>query len=322
MIIFLYGEDSFRSTEKLKKIKEEFFKKNTSNASSSVFDFKEKNFSDELKTNIKSKSLFSQNLLVIVKNFLNQIDSSQKDDLIDFLKNNLEGINSSEDMLVFWENENPKKNDKSFKWLRDNVKSIEFLNLNDAQIKKWIEEKFLAFNIKIDENIANKLIGNKNGDLFAIDKEILKIVNFVGDDKLSQDLIKQIDKLINSSIEANIFQTIEYISSGNKKQALKMLHQQIAQGDDPFYILSMYIYQFRNLLKISEFYFQGRTNNFEIAKIIKLHPFVVQKGMQQLKGLDYRKIKEIYQKLEKVDQEAKSGKMSINLGLDLFIAGL
>ncbi|MDX9913589.1 MAG: DNA polymerase III subunit delta [Candidatus Moranbacteria bacterium] len=322
MIIFLYGEDSFRSTEKLKKIKEEFFKKNTSNASSSVFDFKEKNFSDELKTNIKSKSLFSQNLLVIVKNFLNQIDSSQKDDLIDFLKNNLEDINSSEDMLVFWENENPKKNDKSFKWLRDNVKSIEFLNLNDVQIKKWIEEKFLAFDIKIDENIANKLIGNKNGDLFAIDKEILKIVNFVGDDKLSQDLIKQIDKLINSSIEANIFQTIEYISSGNKKQALKMLHQQIAQGDDPFYILSMYSYQFRNLLKISEFYFQGRTNNFEIAKIIKLHPFVVQKGMQQLKGLDYRKIKEIYQKLEKVDQEAKSGKMSINLGLDLFIAGL
>lgn len=322
MIIFLYGEDSFRSTEKLKKIKEEFFKKNTSNASSSVFDFREKNFNNELITNIKSKGLFSQNLLVVVKNFLNQADGSQKDDLIDFLKNNLKDINSSDDMIVFWENENPKKNDKSFKWLRDNVKSIEFLNLNDAQIKKWIKERFSTFNIKIDDDIANKLIGNKNGDLFAIDKEILKISNFIGDDNLSQDLTKQIDKLINSSVEANIFKTIEYISSGNKKQALKMLHQQIEQGDDPFYILSMYVYQFRNLLKISEFYFQGKTNNFEIAKIIKVHPFVVQKGIQQLKGLDYQKIKEIYQTLEKVDQEAKNGKMPINLGLDLFIAGL
>ena len=42
MIRFLYGEDQFRLNEKLKQLKEEFFKKNTSNASLGVFDFKEK----------------------------------------------------------------------------------------------------------------------------------------------------------------------------------------------------------------------------------------------------------------------------------------
>ena len=101
---------------------------------------------------------------------------------------------------------------------------------------------------------------------------------------------------------------------------MQTLHNQLDKGDDPFYILSMYIYQFRNLLKIGDFYFSGINNNFEIAKLTKLHPFVVQKGMSQLRNFNLQKLKDIYRILEKIDIEAKSGKRDIKLGLEMLIS--
>ena len=41
MIIFLYGEDGFRSQEKLKGIKDKFLEKNSSGSGLSYFDFEE-----------------------------------------------------------------------------------------------------------------------------------------------------------------------------------------------------------------------------------------------------------------------------------------
>lgn len=323
MMQFLYGEDNFRSAKKLDELKKEFFTKNTSNASSSVFDFSEKNYWEELKTAIKSRGLFSQNSLIIVKDFLNQKDKSNKDEIEPFFTDNLNSLNSSENTVVFWESKNPRKNDKVFKWLLSNAKNEEFKKLNEVQLRKWIEDNFLSLGIKINSEITTKLIANKDGDLLLINNEIEKISNFIGKDNIvDESLNKEIDKLINSDVQANIFQTIEFISSGNKKQALKMLHQQLAQGDDPFYILSMYIYQFRNLLKIADVYFQKNTNHYDIAKEVKLHPFVVQKGIQQLRGFNFAQLKEIYKKLEKVDEGAKTGKRDIGLGLDLLIAEL
>ncbi|MFA6183876.1 MAG: DNA polymerase III subunit delta [Parcubacteria group bacterium] len=322
MIIFLYGEDNFRSIDKLNQIKKEFFAKNTSNAPSSVFDFREGDFWNEFKRAIKSRGLFAKNSLVIVKNFLTQENDYSKNEVIDFFLNNADDVKSQENIIIFWEEKKPKKNDKMFKWLLDNSKKEEFSKLNDAQLRKWIEHKFLSLDLEIPLNIIEKLIVNKSDNLFFLDNEITKITNFINGDKIGVELDTMIELLINSKAEANIFKTIEFISSGNKKQALEMLHKQLDQGDDPFYILSMYIYQFRNLLKIGEFYFYGKTNHQEIAKIVKLHPFVVQKGMEQLRGFTQLQLRNIYKDLEKVDRNAKKGKQDIKLGLDLMIAKL
>jgi DNA polymerase III delta subunit len=81
----------------------------------------------------------------------------------------------------------------------------------------------------------------------------------------------------------------------------------------------MYVYQFRNLLKIGEFYWQGRRNQHEISKVAKLHPFVVQKTLGQLKNFTEQKLLRIYKKLQELDLKAKTGKIDINLALDKFV---
>jgi len=318
MIRFLYGEDQFRLNEKLKQLKEEFFKKNTSNASLGVFDFKEKFLLNEIKTSIKSRGLFADKILIVVKNISLVEDKKLRDDCYSFLDKNLIGLDNDNIELIFIEEEKIAKNDKILKWFLKNIKTEEFKNLNEAQLKKWIGERFNSLNVEVPNDLIDKLLENCSNNLVLINNEILKIANYIGDKK--DDIDKEsLLKLLNTRVEADIFKTIEFLSAGNKKMAIETLHKQLDKGDDSFYILSMYIYQFRNLLKIADFYFNGLDNNFEIAKLTKLHPFVVQKGIQQLQGFDILQLKNIYQKLEKIDIEAKTGKKDIRINLDLLV---
>lgn len=319
MIRFFYGEDKFRLNEKLKQLKEEFFKKNTSNASLGVFDFKEKFLLNEIKTNIKSRGLFADKILIIVKNISSVEDKKLREDCFYFLEKELTNIDNDNVEIIFLEEDLVAKNDKLLKWFLKNVKNEEFKNLSEMQLKKWIGEKFNTFNIIVPNIIVDKILENSGGNLTLINNEILKISNYIGSGEFIVDE-KDLVKLLNTRVEADIFKTIEFLSAGNKKMALETLHKQLDKGDDPFYILSMYIYQFRNLLKIAEFYFGGLRNNFEIAKLTKLHPFVVQKGMGQLNGFNLLQLKSIYQKLEKIDIEAKTGKKEIGINLDLLVA--
>jgi len=318
MIKFIYGEDTFRLNEKLKNLKEEFFKKNTSNSILGVFDFAEGNFLNELKIKAKSQGLFSQKVLLVVKNIIAGKNKEIEADLLSFLEKFLE--EKSDDVeIIFWENGKLAKNNKIFKFFLEKFSSEEFEILKGEALKKWIRNNFLDFDIKINPEIIDELAQGEAIDTSLINNEILKIVNYIGEDKenFNQEETK---KLISARSEADIFRTIEFLSSGNKKMAMQTLHNQLDKGDDPFYILSMYIYQFRNLLKIGDFYFSGINNNFEIAKLTKLHPFVVQKGMGQLRNLNLEKLKKIYQTLEKIDIEAKTGKRDVKLGLEMLIS--
>ena len=75
MIIFLYGEDEFRSLGKLAEIKNRFLEKNNP-APAGLFDFAEKDWNiEEIIMNISSGGLFSSKKLVVIKNIL----SAKKD---------------------------------------------------------------------------------------------------------------------------------------------------------------------------------------------------------------------------------------------------
>jgi DNA polymerase-3 subunit delta len=84
----------------------------------------------------------------------------------------------------------------------------------------------------------------------------------------------------------------------------------------------MYTYQIRTLLKIGDFYWQGMTNASDIAKASKLHPYVVQKTLPQVRSIGEEKAKQILRDLAEIDQNAKTGKIDPILALDIFIVSL
>ncbi len=320
MILFLYGEDSFRSRQKLSEYKDRFLKKYGPQADLVVLDAEE-NKDIDLQEVISARGLFSSVRLAIIKNFITLSNSEGQTKAAFFLKTKKDLPADKENILIFWEKETLQKDSSLFKFLQKYSKAQEFKKMEGALLSKWVSERLeeLSPGTKISSGAREKLAAYKSSSSQAINTELEKLVSFKEKGEITE---VDIDQLVATKISSAIFETIEAASSGNKKRALSLFHNHLKNKEDPFYILLMYIYQFRNLLKIGEFYWQGISDRFVIAKKAGLHPFVVQKTMPQLKNFTFSKLRNVYRKLQDIDLQVKSGRANIELSLDKFIVEL
>lgn len=321
MILFLYGADSFRSQEKIRQLKDKFLAKDSSGSGLSVLDFGEKITLSSVQDAISTGGLFSSKRFIIIRDAISETSSDIQKEIVVLLKNHSSLADDEDTVMLFWETKDPKKNGSLFKYLIKTTKKQEFAPLSNAEISKWIIKKISEINpaITIDLKTADMLATYVGNDLNALENELFKLTAYSNDGKITP---LDIELLVKAKLDSTIFETIEALTSGNKKKALELFHQQIAKGEDAYYILSMYVYQIRNLLKIADCVERGNTNHFNIAKETKLHPFVVQKSLPHVRQLSLEKIKLMFSQLADIDLAAKTGKIDLVLALDTFVASI
>lgn len=321
MIIFLYGEDEFRSNRKLAEIKNRFEKNNPAGAGF-VFDFGEAEIkSEDLIFELSSGGLFSDKKLAVVRNALQSKKNAENEGLLEFLKK-LKKEENKDLTIIFWEKEKIDRKTRLAKFLAANSDSQEFVYLAGAKFHSWIRDEIKAKSndlVKISSAAAEKLasfVGPE--DLNLLDCEMEKLAAFKEKGEITD---ADVDRLVKSRISTDIFRTIDALSSGDKSLALEYLHNHLNSGDDPFYLLSMYFFQFRNLLKVKPL-LERNILERDIAGKLKLHPFVVKKSAAQGRNFTRSRLEVIYRDLCELDYAAKTGKVEIGLALDKFIAKL
>jgi DNA polymerase III subunit delta len=321
MIIFLYGEDELRSGRKLAEIKNKFLQKNKEGGTLFVFDFGENGtIADDLLLKISSGGLFSSKKLVIVKNILQNKIAAEDKKVHDFLKRENKG--ETKDLtIIFWEKEKLDKKLKLTKFLLEKSKKEEFISLEGAKLSSWIAKEIQEISeekVSINPKAVEKLSIFVGSNLALLSKEIEKLVGYRSKGEISEE---DIDLLVKSRIDTDIFRTIDSLSRGDKRTAAKLLHDHLSAGEDPFYLLSMYFFQFRNLLKVKPLA-EKNYSQHEIAAKLKIHPFVAKKSIEQGRNFSLEKLKSLYKTLCEIDFEAKIGKIDIELALDKFVAGV
>ena len=305
MIIFLYGEDTYRMREKLKEIIERHKKIHKSGLNLKYFD----DFTN-FKDGIRQTSMFKEKKLAVVTNIFANSDfkekfyQSKKDFLI------------SEDIILIYEEKDFNKNNSLFKFLKKNAKSQEFKFLAGQGLKTWIKKEFDRYETKTDSGVLEKLIEYIGNDLWQMSNEIKKLASFRNNKTVKAE---DIEFLVRSKIETDIFKTIDAIADKNKKQALNLLHKHLEKGDSPLYLLSMINYQFRNLLIVKDFIEKRKPYNI-ILKKSGLHPFVVKKSYYQSQKFTFQELKKIFQKIFEADLNIKTGRIQPEIALDLLIA--
>ena len=323
MLIFLSGADTFRSREKLNAIKNKYLQKNSSGSGLSVLDFDEKVDPMDIYESLSSGNLFSPKKMVVLLNTLGSAPIEQQKIILEKCKSDKNGyVASSDVVLLFYEGKEPKKNLALYKFLVGNAKKQEFPLLTPVQLQEWVKDRIAIINPKLSLESAatTELLAFVGNDLFSLSAELEKLALFCADKKTIEK--KNVHLLVKSKIDSTIFETIEALCSKNKRLALKLLHEQVKKGAEPLYILSMYFYQLRNMLRIGDLFWQGQRNHFTLSKELGIHPFVVQKSLALLEGMTTQSLRSMFQKLAAIDQKAKTGKTDPVLALDLFIASL
>ncbi|MDF1498489.1 MAG: DNA polymerase III subunit delta [Patescibacteria group bacterium] len=349
--IHLYhGDDDFSMAEEMQKEKDVFEKK-YGDINIIEIDWNNQNLNEserlsKLQNSLMADSLFSSNKLLIIKNSLFSSGRKKKDEedeeinpingkeslILKYFKNPQEGIK------IFFIEENIDKRKKIYKeFIRLEKSSFaeikEFLVPSDFKFDNWLNFRIKKAGGKIEKRALEVLaisLGkglsqkDRNGkmnqayNLWEASNEIEKLVSYCDKREIE---CRDIELLVKSKVDMNIFNLIDSISFKNKKKATLLLSKQIEEGLNENYILTMFVYQFRNLIKVKSLLGQGLVNQ-EIISQTKMHPFVVQKSVQQCQKFDIETLKKIYQKLFDADVAIKTGKVDARMALDLLVVSI
>lgn len=308
MIIFLYGDDSFRSHEKLMEIQNRY-KEKAGDLNLTILE-DEKLTAEELARQTNVLPFLASSRLIIAKNACQtSAENQQKIIRLLFPKLPKHPNLPNSTNLVFHENKAPDKRGALYKKLFASAdKKQEFKILVNWEILKFIREKVARENGKITPAAVEKLALFCTSDTGRINQEIKKLLAY-------QPTITEenIELLVSANISADIFNLVDAIGTRNLNQAQKILADLFASGQNELYILSMLIYGWRNLLLV------------KLAKNpwqIKLHPFVRQKTIAMANHFSEKELKIGYAKILETDIAMKTGGMENKLALQILLTKL
>ncbi|MCK5416742.1 DNA polymerase III subunit delta [Candidatus Parcubacteria bacterium] len=316
MIIFLYGEDTFRSKQKLNEFKDKFIQEIDPTNKNINFINGETCTIDKITNTTGTISLFSQKKMVIIENIFSNKSKTILDLTFDFFKSKEE----TDDIIVFIDDTTGTKlkKNKLFNFL-DKLKFTQnFKYLNNTAIINFIKNTINKKSGKISNQAIIKLANLSGNDLWQINNNINILVNFKKNDEITE---ADIDKFVKGEATENIFALIDAICIKNKKLALELFENELEAGQAEGYLFYMINRQFKILLQIKLELEQNKTAK-EITSKLKLHPFVVQKSSAQAKNFNLQKLKNILSYLIKLDSEIKTGKINTKTALELLIVKL
>ncbi len=233
MIIFLYGEDAYRSSQKLNEIIKHYKKIHKSGLNLKYFDFKKDSFGD-FRDSFRSFAMFDEKKLMVLKNVF--FNSKIENDFPSFFKN----LSKSKDIILFYEEKIDERR-SLFKLLKKSGKSQNFELLKGKSLKNWVKREFKRYSVKINESALNLLLDFVGNNLWQMANEIKKLVNYKNKKKIEKEDVKA---LVKPKIETDIFKTIDAIAAKNKKEALLLLKKHLEKGDSSSYLLAMIIFNF------------------------------------------------------------------------------
>src|SRR3989338_8338082 len=322
MIVFLYGQDSYRIKENLEKILEGYNKKNTSGVNVFSFDFNDgeqtKKLIQDIEEPIKTMSFFDEKKIVVIKNLFTSPVSEEIGAVLEHWK-----LNKDQNIImVFVESLSgaglAKKSKKLFALLEKKSQTVkEFEMLSGKKLENWVLAELENLETTIEPNALAKLLQFATAN---IPKE--------GDPNLTWQLKQEIDKLsagatgntirladieglVVPEIKDQVFSITDALAEKNKIKYFSLLYVALDRGMETGYIFSMIIYQFRNLLSVKSLARTTLDNQaLPITEVIKrsgLHPYVARKTFEQARKFDYDELKQAFNKLAEIEITTKSG---------------
>lgn len=308
MILFFYGEDTFRMRQKLSELKAKFISASLGDTNLVILDGGGASY-DEIIRQILAIPFLAKTRLVVIENLL----KNGKKEVLEKIPETLKKVPSST-VLVFVEEGLPDRRTACFKKLAQE-RSEEFKLLEPEALRRWIKKEVEARGGTTDSPAIAKLSNYLGNDLWRQSNEIDKLLAY--EKKISQE---NIELLVNPQIEADIFGMIEAAARRDLKNATRELYRLFNTGANELYILTMIVWQYRNFLIIKDLLERTKqSNSWALAKKAGISPFVVQKAMSVVQRYSLADLKRIYSILLDFDSLIKTGKIEPRVALELLI---
>jgi DNA polymerase-3 subunit delta len=186
------------------------------------------------------------------------------------------------------------------------------------ELPDWIRQQVRSKGGDIDREATEVLAALVGSDLRLLDQELEKLLVYTDGQPITSGDVRL---LVSRSRETSVFDLVDNVGRRETGRALRLLHHLLDEGESPAYLLAMLARQVRILIQVSELEAQGLTQD-ETAKRLKLHPFVVKKGIAQAQNFTLPQLEEAHQRLVETDWSIKRGDVEPVVALDMLVVGL
>jgi DNA polymerase-3 subunit delta len=327
MIIFFYGADSYRSRQKLNELKEKFINEIDPASQSLITVNGASTTLKEISDKINTGSLFVKKRMVIIEDIFDNKSDKLLGELEIFLKSHSESKNTDEEnIIIFRDGDINSKNSKLKKEAKKLLTYLltqkyvqEFKVLTGSSLHDFAQQEVTKLGRKINTSAINLLIARTNSDLWRIASELHKLALMINEkEEINEQLVKD---NVAGVFDEDIFALTDALSARNSKKALDLLERQYLAGVSEDYVLAMLIRQFKILLQIKSAV-EANLSATAIASELKLHPYVVKKGLTQVSAFSLGDLKNKLNNLISIDFANKTGQSETKAELALFLIKL
>jgi DNA polymerase-3 subunit delta len=221
-----------------------------------------------------SYSLFGEGPFVLVKN-LDAWNAAQKALIVDYLENPSPGA----DLVLLG-----KKLGARERLLAAAERSGEVHNFEQPTGKalvEWVVGHAKKLGLDLPEAVARSLIERCSGDKMRLTSETEKLALYVGEGKATHE---DVEVLCPLDVQSNIFAFVDALAAGERSKALNLLEDLIGTGEPPLRVTYMVRRQFR-LVAQARALFECGASQGEVAKELRVPPFVARKLEEQARAL-------------------------------------
>jgi DNA polymerase III subunit delta len=185
-----------------------------------------------------------------------------------------------------------------------------------AALESWIGKRAKSIGVTIRPDAAAMLANFIGSQLRLLANELDKLAMYAGGSAVIT--VDDVRKLSAQVQEARVFDLTDALAQRNRKQALDILHDLLADGEAPLRLISTITSQVRSLILVKELSQKGM-RGAEIASTAGLSPFVAEKALRQVGKFTISQLENSYRHLLATDAALKRSRMTPEMALDLLV---
>ncbi|GCE04206.1 DNA polymerase III subunit delta [Dictyobacter aurantiacus] len=185
-----------------------------------------------------------------------------------------------------------------------------------AALEKWITGRAKGIGVKIAPEAISLLANFIGNNLRLLANELDKLAMYVGvGGTITINDVRQLSAQVQ---EARIFDLTDALAQRNRKQALNILHDLLADGEPPLKLISTITSQVRTLLLVKEQAQRGMRGG-QIASTLGIAPFIADKALRQVGNFNAPQLENAYRQLLSTDAALKRSRLTPEMALDLLV---
>jgi DNA polymerase-3 subunit delta len=185
-----------------------------------------------------------------------------------------------------------------------------------AAMARWIQAQARESGGQFTPQAAALLAALIGEDSRQAYQEIQKLVAYANYQR--PVMPEDVENLTAADGQGDIFAMVDALGNQDGQVAMRMLHH-LLERQDPLSIFGMVVRQFR-LLLLSREVLDGGGGEGDVARELKLHPFVARKVTAQARRFSIPVLESVYRRLVDVDAAIKTGQIDGDLALDTLVA--